>query len=110
MALPEYYLTRTEFEILTTHATSIVSQIDTNLPLQLVELGAGDGIKTKILLRKLYEMKVDVEYFPIDISKNALNSLKVSVQLEFPDLKINTQQAEYFEALQLLKTITRPKS
>jgi len=103
MALPEYYLTRTEFEILTTHATSIVSQIDTNLPLQLVELGAGDGIKTKILLRKLYEMKVDVEYFPIDISKNALNSLKVSVQLEFPDLKINTQQAEYFEALQLLK-------
>ena len=106
MALPEYYLTRTEFDLLTEHAASILSFVDANKSLQLIELGAGDGIKTKILLRKLLEMKTEVEYLPIDISGNALDSLKNSVLQEFPGLKIFPQQAEYFEALEILKVKT----
>jgi dimethylhistidine N-methyltransferase len=103
MALPEYYLTRTEFDLLTEYAASILSFVDANKSLQLIELGAGDGIKTKILLRKLLEMKTEVEYLPIDISGNALDSLKNSVLQEFPGLEIFPQQAEYFEALEILK-------
>jgi dimethylhistidine N-methyltransferase len=103
MALPEYYLSRTEFDLLTEYAGSILSFIDINKSLQLIELGAGDGIKTKILLRKLLEMKTKVEYLPIDISRNALDSLKSSVLQEFPGLKMFPQQAEYFEALEILK-------
>jgi L-histidine N-alpha-methyltransferase len=103
MALPEYYLTRTEFDLLTEYAASILSFVDANKSLQLIELGAGDGIKTKILLRKLLEMKIEVEYLPIDISGNALDSLKNSVLQELPGLEIFPQQAEYFEALEILK-------
>jgi dimethylhistidine N-methyltransferase len=103
MALPEYYLTRTEFDLLTENSTKILSHLDTNKPLQLIELGAGDGIKTKILLRELLKMRLDLEYLPIDISGNALNTLKNSVIQEFSDLKMYPQKAEYFEALEILK-------
>lgn len=97
MAMPEYYLTRAEYWILEKHSKEIVKLLPSDF--QLVELGAGDGTKTKILLNEIIRGKYFVKYFPIDISENALTKLKKTLQDEYP--KLNTQgiQAEYFTAL-----------
>src|SRR5688500_8720960 len=51
MELPEYYLTRSEEEILQQHKQEILEALHTeDKKFDIVELGAGDGKKTKILL------------------------------------------------------------
>ena len=51
MHLPEYYLTRVEYEIFHDQSDAIVNSIRGLQPLQLIELGAGDGTKTKLQLQ-----------------------------------------------------------
>ena len=63
--LDEYYLTRCEAEILETHVAEIGAAVFPG-PLRLVELGAGDGRKTEILLRRLLGAGLSFEYVPID--------------------------------------------
>ncbi len=51
MHTPEYYLTRSEYEMLDTQKADLLRLFTPdNRPFELVELGAGDGLKTKILL------------------------------------------------------------
>ncbi|UJH68280.1 L-histidine N(alpha)-methyltransferase [Allomuricauda sp. SCSIO 65647] len=100
MAMPEYYLTDSEFNILETHKEGISKLFMGNGgAFSLFELGAGDGKKTKILLRNLVEKEADFDYRPIDISQNALNQLEASVSFEIPEVRINTIQGTYFETL-----------
>lgn len=96
MAMPEYYLTRKEFEILEhQHAKILKTILSFEKPFNLVELGAGDGLKTKILLRFLTKLGVPFEYFPIDFSGSVLLELKESLASEFPDLKVTTIEDTY---------------
>jgi L-histidine Nalpha-methyltransferase len=86
--LEEYYPTLTEYNILERNARDIVKNIcgsgSRSLePFNLVELGAGDGRKTKVILRALIEAKVPFEYMPIDISRQAMESLFSSMNSEF---------------------------
>lgn len=97
MAMPEYYLTRAEYWILEEHAKSILQHLSPTF--QMVELGAGDGTKTKLLLKELLHSGNEVKYFPIDISENALFKLQESLQIEYPELKTEYIQADYFAAL-----------
>ena len=100
MALPEYYLTRKEFEILENqHKEILETVLESGEPFNLVELGAGDGLKTKILLRYLQAMKVDFSYFPIDFSGSVLKELKESLAQEMPDLNVKTIENTYRGAL-----------
>ena len=57
MNLPEYYLTNCEYDILKNHAAEIAKAFNASEGFDLIELGAGDGKKTKILLRYLVETK-----------------------------------------------------
>lgn len=100
MAMPEYYLTDCEFNILEKHKEKI-AKVFTNIdkPFSLFELGAGDGKKTKILLRYFYENNIDFDYRPIDISQNALDQLESSITKELPQVEINTLQGTYFDTL-----------
>ncbi|WP_343487587.1 L-histidine N(alpha)-methyltransferase [Allomuricauda sp. d1] len=111
MAMPEYYLTDCEFEILTNHAAEISSLFSGDgSPFSLFELGAGDGKKTKILLRQLLKNEASFDYRPIDISQNALEQLEASLEKELPKLAINTLQGTYFETLaNIAKTNGRRK-
>lgn len=96
MDLPEYYLTRKEYEILETLHEDILTEIlSKNQPFNLVELGAGDGKKTKILLRYLMDQKADFTYFPIDFSGSVLEELEQSLATEMPDLKVSAMQSTY---------------
>ena len=53
MAMPEYYLTDCEYNILDTHTAAIANQFNSPEGFDLIELGAGDGKKTKLLLKYL---------------------------------------------------------
>jgi len=99
MQLPEYYLTRAEYAILEKNAGQILSNLSNEKSLLLVELGAGDGLKTRLLLNELSNSKRPFKYAPVDISQNALDKLTKQLSKEFPQLPIIPLQADYFDAL-----------
>lgn len=100
MELPEYYLTRCEKEILEEHKNKICSYFYRDGGVfNLVELGAGDGTKTEILLRNLITLGVSFRYMPVDISSNALEGLKGRLKDEMPSLKVRPWEGTYFEML-----------
>jgi len=110
MNMPEYYLTDAEMEIFQKQseklATDLVPAIGT---FDLIELGAGDGTKTIHLLRALLKSR-DFVYKPIDISQHALETLKVFLNKELPELKVETQQGDYFEVLKGIAANGNPKA
>ncbi|GAB3661796.1 L-histidine N(alpha)-methyltransferase [Echinicola sediminis] len=100
MELPEYYLTRTEFTILQKYHGVILDQImGGDDSFNLVELGAGDGLKTKILLDYLYQAKRPFTYFPIDISGSVLKHLQDDLNQSFPDIDVCPIESNYKKAL-----------
>lgn len=110
MALPEYYLTRAEYEIFETHKSDIIQKFDTNKDgFDLIELGAGDGKKTKVLLQELLHQNYDFTYCPIDISENAIDGLVKNLNQEMPEVIVQGQIGEYFEVLDRLKHISDRK-
>ena len=64
--LPEYYLTRTETQILKNIRNDFKDYLPRNI--RLVELGSGSAVKTRLLLDILSDIQNKIEYFPIDIS------------------------------------------
>ncbi len=106
MELDEYYLTDCEFEIFQNNKEDLLQHVTTNgKPFDLIELGAGDGTKTKILLKYFLEQGADFTYKPIDISNNALNLLHRDLAQNIPTLKIETLQGEYFNVLSHIESI-----
>lgn len=99
MAMPEYYLTNCEYEIFATQRAEILQAIDPSSPFELVELGAGDGTKTKLLLDYFLRQKANFTYRPIDISGNVLQHLSSDCQIAWPDLHVQAEQGDYLEAL-----------
>ncbi|NVK03941.1 MAG: L-histidine N(alpha)-methyltransferase [Flavobacteriia bacterium] len=100
MAMPEYYLTDCEFEIFNTQAEDILNEIAPNRrPFNLIELGAGDGSKTRVLLRHFLKSGVDFTYCPVDISAHILEELESALKDEMPDLQVELLAGDYFELL-----------
>ncbi len=102
MKLPEYYLTRCEYDILEKHAAKISRYMDGPGGFDLIELGAGDGKKTKLLLRELVAQKISFNYMPVDISENVLLELEASLKNEIPEVDVKIQQGTYFKTLEKL--------
>lgn len=110
MAMPEYYLTNCEMEIISTHTQTIGELFrDRENGLDLIELGAGDGKKTKVLLKYMVENDFDFIYKPIDISGNALELLSQVLATEMPTLNVDAEMGEYFEVLERLKGFNKRK-
>ena len=65
----EYYLTRTEKQILELYASDIVNEV---LPSEIFEFGSGSSKKTKTLIAKVLERNKKLTYFSFDISVKAL--------------------------------------
>ncbi len=101
MVLPEYYLTDCEMNVLSTHRERISNLIG-NEHCNLIELGAGDGTKTKILIDHLLENDHDIQYCPVDISESAVTDLSEHLSLQYPRLEINGLVTDYFEGLKWL--------
>jgi L-histidine Nalpha-methyltransferase len=101
MKMPGYYLTGCELEIFTTHRENIARSLHGGTDgFDLIELGAGNGLKTRILLRYLLEDGVDFRFVPIDISGKAIDELTFSLQSEMPDLRIEQLTGDYFQMIE----------
>jgi dimethylhistidine N-methyltransferase len=111
MRMPEYYLTDCELEIFSTKSSEILelAGVKPDVHFELVELGSGDGLKTRELIKTLIEGNYAFEYVPIDISGHALKRLSAKLLEEFPDLNIRPRQGDYFEMLSSLDTGSDPK-
>ena len=118
--LPEYYLTRTERDLFTSHAEDIFSHLagvasspesvagidahsserlslvpSSATHLTIAELGAGTASKTGILLRALSRRQSHVLYQPIDISPTALDEAHIQLEAAIPGVTIRPQVANY---------------
>lgn len=106
MELPEYYPTRTEFAIFREHGAALAAALSPSAGQEftLVELGAGDGAKTKLLLRELLRTGRAFTYAPVDISAGAMTGLVDALQHELPELRVAPVVANYASALTQLRT------
>lgn len=103
MGMPEYYLTGCEFNIFKQQSASICkSVIPKKYPFELIELGPGDGKKSKILLKTLSEINLNFTYLPVDISRHALNELSHSLNKEIPGISIREKVGDFFRIMQEL--------
>jgi L-histidine Nalpha-methyltransferase len=103
MRLPEYYPTRCEYEILNNNKAEFLRIFPHDNFFQLIDLGAGDGLKTTVLLEYFIEQHADFEFTPIDISQNAVDKLIEKIHHSLPELKISGIAVDYPEALNRLK-------
>ncbi len=103
MDLPEYYLTRCEFDLLCEHKQEIVRHFGKEDSFHLIDLGAGDAMKTKILIRELLLKEHEFEYVPVDISGDAMQELTEDLQDELPGVQVQAVVGEYFESLKWLQ-------
>ncbi len=104
MKLPEYYLTSVEYKLFTEQIDEIGRAFtEGSDKIDLIELGAGDGTKTAVLIEHFLDQKIDFTYSPIDISKEACDALSAKFHEKFPGLKINPHHGDYFKILDSLK-------
>lgn len=95
--LEEYYLTRSEREIMIAQGARILSACGASTSytrLNVIELGAGDGQKTVPLLRQALRVFEAVTYSPIDISQEALKEVSKRMSREIPKLAIRPAQLD----------------
>lgn len=88
--LPEYYLTRTETEILKRHAADIASRAGPGAA--LIEFGSGSSVKSRLLLDAL---QAPALYSPIDISRQHLDQAATRLRRDYPSLRVEPVCADY---------------
>jgi L-histidine N-alpha-methyltransferase len=97
--LPEYYVTRTERQILAEHADEIVSAAAGGRDLSMIELGAGTATKTGLLLNAAVRLQGSVTYYPIDVSQTALDEARTRLEAELPEVTVKPIVADYTEGM-----------
>lgn len=98
-ALPEYYPTRTERELLRRSAGEIAG----NAPVDtLVELGSGSSEKTRLLLDALTTAGSLQRFVPLDVSESALRGAMAAVAQEYPRLEVHGVVGDFTQHLKLL--------
>ncbi|WP_025761781.1 L-histidine N(alpha)-methyltransferase [Dyadobacter tibetensis] len=108
MQMPEYYPTDCEFEILSLQSESIMEALSFEGAFNIVELGAGDGIKSRQLLKTLLDKGVRFTYVPIDISEQAIADLKKNMLDALPDLDIKPLVGDYFAMMDRISEMGLP--
>jgi len=102
--LPEYYVTRTETELLRRHGGEMAKSIGANA--ELIGFGTGAGVKTRMLLEHLEN---PIAYVPVDISKQRLTDSAEELSLAMPALEILPVCGDYLQPLRLPKSIRKPE-
>ena len=109
MELPEYYLTRCEYEILKDNCGKILALLGDG-PVNLVELGAGDGKKTFLLLGHFLEKGLAFRYVPVDISESAICGLVDNCCECYSEMTVEGLVAEYFDGLKWLSQLNQRRN
>lgn len=95
-ATEDYYLTRSELEIMHLYSGEIASALGARV--RLVEFGNGAGSKTRLLLSALSE---PAGYIPVEISASALSASCAELKRDFPALEIEPIEADFTMLLHL---------
>ena len=107
MGCEEYYPTKCELEIFSEQTAELAQAIaGDGGPFDLIELGAGDAMKSTYLLRYLLEQGIDFNYLPIDISDNVISYLNSTLPVTLPGLNITGLNGEYFDMLKKAATLS----
>jgi dimethylhistidine N-methyltransferase len=101
--LPEYYITRTETELLRRFGNEMAASIGANA--ELVGFGTGAGTKARMLLEHLEN---PIAYVPVDISKQRLVESTTQLSRTMPTLDILPVCADYLQPLRLPKPPRKP--
>ncbi len=88
--LQEYYLTRTELEIMRRHAPGMAQAIGPGS--LLIELGSGSSLKTRLLLEHLGQVAA---YVPVDISAEHMTRWAGVLAADFPGLVVRPLHADF---------------
>lgn len=102
--LDEYYPTRRERSILSLHADEIAKAASAGT---LMELGAGSGQKTRILLDALLDAGSLETYIPVDVSGDYLQESAEKIAADYPDIRVHAVVADHDRHLQLLPSLER---
>ncbi len=103
MALDAYYPTRVEREIFEREGEGILRRV-VDRPLNLIDLGAGDGTKTYVLIDHLRKHGADVKYVPIDISEAAIKGVVDATAKRYEGLEVEGLVSDYFDGLRWLSS------
>ncbi len=103
MGLEEYYLPRCELEILCEKTSELASFLPEG-SLDIVELGAGDGTKTVRFLENLVALGRSLNYYPLDISPEILQTNKSHLFEVAPNIPVHPITGDYFKTLPILQT------
>lgn len=110
MNMPEYYLTDCEYEIFVEQAKDILKVFANGSDyFHLVELGSGDGLKTRLLISEFLNQKALFKYIPIDISHDSLSKLQTRLIRDYPQLSIEEKHGDYFAILDEMEHDKTPK-
>lgn len=96
--LPEYYLTRAEREILHDFAPQMLAHF--RGPIDVVELGNGSSQKTRQIVQEVLRKQGTLHYWPIDVSRAALESAGSALVDAFPRLLVRGYAGDYFDVLE----------
>lgn len=107
---PEYYLKNKELGIIQNNAWQLGTQVRHDMPLRIIELGAGSAEKSVHILKELSSTGMDLEYIPIDISLSALSKIEPEVKQHCPDVKTNAIAGDNLPSLRALLRDTSKKN
>jgi L-histidine Nalpha-methyltransferase len=95
-ALPEYYPTRAEREILQAEAGQIAAA---SRAATLVELGSGSSEKTRLLIDALRAAGTLRRYVPVDVSEQALLAAASALFSDYPGLEVDGVVSDFDDYL-----------
>jgi L-histidine N-alpha-methyltransferase len=94
--LPEYYLTRTEMQIMDRYLTDVSARVGPNAA--IIEFGAGSNQKVRQLLEYLVDPGA---YVPVEISGDYLEEQAQELAADFPRLSIKPVVADFTQPFEL---------
>jgi dimethylhistidine N-methyltransferase len=102
--LQEYYLTNCEAEIIRQYGGILGASLKAMSGMwDVIELGPGDGTKTRVLLKAFLQCGLDINYYGVDISSNVLAILKKNLHAAFPRLQAQYIPTEYTKSLEAVQ-------
>jgi dimethylhistidine N-methyltransferase len=92
----EYYLTRTELDIMRQFAPEMAEVLRTGC--MIVEFGSGSSLKTRVLLHNLRQ---PAAYLPVDISRDFLQETSRRLAEQYPALQVKPVCADFTKLIEL---------
>ncbi len=106
---PEYYLNRSESLILKRSVDEIMNKLGEK-QISIIELGNGNSLKTRILLKPFLANLRKVCYFPIDVSLKTLQKSIKDLSKEYVNLEIFGICSDYVSGLTKINDFMKMKN